>query len=31
MTLAIAFVVVCLVCFVLLVRVAWNVYRGPQG
>jgi len=30
-TLAIAFVVVCTICAVLLLRVAWTVYRGPQG
>jgi len=31
MTLAIAFVAVCAVCVVILLKVAWNVYRGPQG
>jgi len=31
MTLAIAFVVVCVLCVVILLRVAWNVYRGPRG
>jgi hypothetical protein len=29
--LAIAFVVVCAVMVALLLRVAWSVYKGPQG